>query len=69
MTYHHLYMSVEQIKELQKIALRHFSSPKLHTNKQLQQAVQRGEKEAIAEALTQRRLKPTYLIWRNPNIT
>jgi hypothetical protein len=47
----------------------YFFSPKLHTNKQLQQAVQRGDKEAIAEALTHRRLKPTYLIWRNPNIT
>jgi uncharacterized membrane protein YvbJ len=49
--------------------LTHFFSPKLHTNKQLQQAVQKGDKEAIAEALTQRRLKPTYLIWRKPNIT
>jgi nanoRNase/pAp phosphatase (c-di-AMP/oligoRNAs hydrolase) len=62
-------LTEEQLKELQKIVLRHFFSPKLHTNKQLQQAVERGDKEAIAEALTQRRLKPTYLIWRKPSST
>jgi len=62
-------LTEQQLKELQKTVLKHFFSPKLHTNKRLQQAVKKGEKEAIAEALTQRRLKPTYLIWRNPNIT
>jgi ABC-type ATPase with predicted acetyltransferase domain len=62
-------LSEQQIKELQKIVLRHFFSPKLHTNKQLQKAVQKGDKEAIAEALAQRRLKPTYLMWRNTDIT
>jgi len=61
-------LTEDQIKELQHITLNHFFSQKHHTNKKLQQAVQEGDKEALAEALTHKRLKPTYLIWQNPNI-
>ncbi|NHV97645.1 MAG: hypothetical protein HA494_07690 [Thaumarchaeota archaeon] len=59
-------LTEEQIRELQKFVLRHFFSPKLHTNNYNNQF--KEEKEEIAEALIQRRLKPTYLIWRKPNI-
>jgi len=61
-------LSEEQLKELQQIVSKHFFNPIFHQNKQLQQAIQQGDKEALAEALTHKRLKPIYLIWRNPNI-
>ncbi|MFN3621663.1 MAG: GNAT family N-acetyltransferase [Nitrososphaerales archaeon] len=59
-------LSEEQLKTLQKLILTNIFAEKFHEDKKLQEAVKRGDREAMAEALKHRRLNPTYLIWRNP---
>jgi ABC-type ATPase with predicted acetyltransferase domain len=56
----------KQLVEVQKILLAHFFSPKFRSNAQLIEKVKELDKEALAKALTNRRLKPVYLIWENP---
>ncbi len=58
-------LSGKQLKELQRIILTQIFAPKFHEDKRLQEAVEKGDREAMAEALKHRRLNPTYLIWAN----
>jgi len=56
----------DQLIEVRKIILTQFYSPKFRSNLQLIARVRELDKEALAKALTNRRLKPVYLIWENP---
>jgi hypothetical protein len=56
----------DQLGEVRKIILTQFYSPKFRSNVQLIEKVKELDKEALAKALTNRRLKPVYLIWENP---
>lgn len=56
----------DQLVEVQQVILKHFYSPKFKSDVSLIEWVKELDKEALAKALTNRRLKPVYLIWESP---
>ncbi len=58
----------EQLVEVSEIILKHFFSEKFRSNASLIKKVKALDKQAIAKALTNRRCRPVYLFWENPEM-
>jgi ABC-type ATPase with predicted acetyltransferase domain len=60
-------LSITQLEKLRKILLGYFLDEKYRMDTVLKQMVIGNDKEAFAITLTKHRLKPEYLIWKNPD--
>ena len=60
-------LSLSQLEKLRKILLGYFLDEKYRMDTELKQRVMDNDKDAFAITLTKHRLKPEYLIWKNPD--
>ncbi len=60
-------LNPKELEEVKEIIIKHFYSEKFKHPRSLKELIN-GDIDALAEALTNRKLPCVYLIWKNPNI-